>query len=120
MIGPDEGDAASKFCRLAMAEFGCRFWVFHSHFFPGPSVAGLVVLLTKEFTRLVMMAFVLAGPVAYFAMNRWLESFAYRVEVGPMVFVVALVSVLVIAWMSVSYQAFRAARANPVQSLKYE
>ena len=86
----------------------------------GASVPALVVLLSKEFIRLVFIAFVLAGPVAYFAMNRWLESFAYRVEVGPMVFVITLVSVLVIAWMSVSYQAIRAARANPVQSLRYE
>ena len=86
----------------------------------GASVSGLVVLLSKEFIRLVVIAFVVAAPLAYFGINRWLESFAYRVEVGPMVFVVALVSVLVIAWMSVSYQAFRAARVNPVQSLKYE
>jgi len=86
----------------------------------GASVPALVVLLSKEFIRLVVIAFVVAAPLAYFGINRWLESFAYRVEVGPMVFFVALVSVLVIAWLSVSYQAIRAARVNPVESLKYE
>ena len=86
----------------------------------GASVPSLVMLLSKEFTRLVVVAFVVAVPVAYLLMNRWLEAFAYRVEIGPMVFVVALLSVLLIAWLSVSYQALRAARVNPVQSLRYE
>ena len=86
----------------------------------GATAPGLVILLSKEFTRLVVVAFVVAVPVAYYGMNQWLEVFAYRVKIGPMVFFVALVSVLLIAWMSVGYQALRAARANPVQSLKYE
>lgn len=86
----------------------------------GATVPGLVVLLSREFTKLVIVAFVVAVPVAYFVMHQWLENFAYRIEIGPLVFVMTLVSVLLIAWLSVSYQAFRAARANPVHALRYE
>lgn len=86
----------------------------------GASVPGLMVLLSKEFARLVVVAFVIGAPVAYFAMNRWLEDFAYRVSIGPGVFLVAMLAVLLIAWLSVSYQALKAARVNPVLSLQYE
>lgn len=86
----------------------------------GASLPSLVVLLSKEFTRLVLLAFVLAAPLAYFVMHQWLTDFAYRVSMGPGVFAVAIMAVLVIAWLSVSYQALKAARANPVDSLQAE
>jgi hypothetical protein len=75
----------------------------------GSSVPGLVVLLSKDFTRLVMVAFVLAAPLAYFAVDRWLAKFEQHAEIGLWIFVVAGVATLLIALLSVSYQAVRAA-----------
>jgi len=86
----------------------------------GASVPAIVLLLSKEFTRLVVVAFVLAIPVAYLAMNRWLEDFAYRIDVSWPVFLAAGLAALLVALLSVGYQAFKAARVNPVVSLRYE
>ena len=86
----------------------------------GASVPGLAVLLSKDFAKLVLMAFVVAMPVAYLAMRRWLEGFAYRVEIGPGVFLLAGGLALLVALLTVSYQAVKAALADPVESLRYE
>ena len=86
----------------------------------GASVGSIVVLLSKEFTRLVLVAFVVAGPMAYLAMNRWLQDFAYRADIPGWIFVAAGLAALVIAWLTVSYQAIRSALKNPVESLRYE
>ena len=87
----------------------------------GASVAGIVLLLSKDFFRLILLAFVVAAPIAYLAMNRWLlETFAYQIEISWPVFLIAGLAALGIALLSVSYQAIRAALANPVESLRYE
>jgi putative ABC transport system permease protein len=86
----------------------------------GASVASLVALLCKEFTKLVALAFIVAAPIAYFAMNHWLENFAYRIEIGWAVFVLSALIALLIALLTVGYQAVKAANANPVKSLRYE
>jgi putative ABC transport system permease protein len=86
----------------------------------GASVSGIVVLLSKDFTRLVGIAFVVAAPVAYVVMNRWLEGFAYHIEVGAGVFIGVGVLAFAIAWLTVGYQSVRAALADPVDSLRYE
>lgn len=86
----------------------------------GASVTSIVVLLSKEFTRLVLVAAVVAFPLSYAAMTRWLESFAYRVDVHWYVFALAGLVALVVAWATVSYQSIRAAVADPVKSLRYE
>jgi putative ABC transport system permease protein len=86
----------------------------------GASVRQIVLLLSKEFTRLIAMAFVVAAPISYFAMNRWLQDFAYRTEINPFIFVLAGLLALVIAWLTVGYQALKAALANPVEALRYE
>ena len=86
----------------------------------GASIPSIVALLSKEFTYLVLAANLIAWPLAWYAMNRWLQSFAYRIELGPEVFVLGGVLALGIAWLTVSYQAIRAARANPVEALRYE
>ena len=86
----------------------------------GASVPSIVALLSKEFAGLVLAANLIAWPVAWYSMNRWLQSFAYRIELGPGAFVLGGLLALVIAWLTVSYQAIRAARANPVESLRYE
>jgi putative ABC transport system permease protein len=86
----------------------------------GASVPSIVVLLSKEFTYLVVAANLIAWPVGYFAMQQWLEGFAYRVELGPGAFVLGGLLALGIAWLTVSWQAVRAALANPVEALRYE
>ncbi len=86
----------------------------------GASVPGIVRLLAKEFMILVIVANLIALPVAYFAMSRWLQSFAYRMNIHPIIFVLAAVISFSIALITVSYQAIRAALANPVDSLRYE
>ena len=87
----------------------------------GASVAGIVLLLSKDFFRLIFLAFMVAAPIAYVAMNRWLlETFAYRIEISWQIFLIAGLTALLIALVTVSFQAVKAALANPVESLRYE
>ena len=86
----------------------------------GASVANIVRLLSKEIVILVVVAGVIAFPVAYLAISRWLETFAYRADITWAIFAFSGLLVLVIALATVSYQSLRAALANPVDSLKYE
>ena len=86
----------------------------------GASVTGLATLLSKDFLTLVLISFLVASPVAWWAMHSWLSDYSYRVPIQWWVFALAgLVSVL-IALATVSYQAIRAALANPVKSLRTE
>ena len=88
----------------------------------GASVGNIVILLSKEFTMLVGVAFVVAVPIAYFLMDRWLQAFAYRLDIVQAwwIFAAAGVAALLIAWLTVSYQSTRAALTNPVKALRYE
>jgi putative ABC transport system permease protein len=86
----------------------------------GASVGGVIGLLSKDFLRLVLVSAVLAFPLAWWAMHRWLQDFAYRITIGWEVFVLAGVVALGIAMLTVSFQALRAALANPVVSLRNE
>ncbi|GAB4031799.1 FtsX-like permease family protein [Spirosoma jeollabukense] len=86
----------------------------------GASVSSIVALLSKDFLTLVLIAIVLASPVAYYAMNRWLEDFAYRIEISGWVFAGAGLLAMVIALLTVSYQSIKAALVNPVKSLRSE
>ncbi|MGH7495165.1 MAG: ABC transporter permease [bacterium] len=86
----------------------------------GASVFQILVLLSKDFAKLVVAAAALAVPAAYFAMNRWLQNFAYRVEIDSWIFVLAGFTALLIALLTVSYHAFKVALTNPVEVLQYE
>ena len=86
----------------------------------GASVRQIVSMLSREFMVLVLIANVIAWPVAWYVMSRWLENFAYRIDLGIGVFILAGVLALVIALATVSYQAVKAATANPVEALRYE
>jgi putative ABC transport system permease protein len=86
----------------------------------GASVAGIVGLLSKDFVKLVLAANVIAWPVAYFAMNKWLQNFAYRIDISWWIFALASGLALLIALLTVSAQAIKAALANPVEALRYE
>ncbi len=86
----------------------------------GASVGGVVVLLSKEYVKWVVFANVIAWPLAYYFMRRWLEGFAYHIGLDVLVFIASGVLALVIALLTVSVQTIRAATANPVDSLRYE
>ncbi len=86
----------------------------------GASVFSVVRLLTDEFVILVALANLLAWPVAYFAMRQWLQDFAYRIEISWQVFALAGLAVLLLALVTVSWQAIKAALANPAAALRYE
>jgi putative ABC transport system permease protein len=86
----------------------------------GSTVSGIVTLLSKEFMQLVLIALLLAGPLAWWAMNTWLEGFDYHIEINIWVFVIAGLAAICIALMTVSFQAVKAAIANPVKSLRAE
>ena len=86
----------------------------------GARVGGIVTLLSKDFARLVLIASLIAFPVAWWAMEKWLQSFAYRVGISWWIFVVAGLLAILIALVTVSFQTIRAAVANPVRSLRSE
>ncbi len=86
----------------------------------GASVSGIVRMLSRDFLILVLIAAMIAFPVAWWAMNRWLSDFAYRIDIGWWVFVVAGIAAILIALLTVSFQAIKAAIANPVKSLRTE
>jgi len=86
----------------------------------GASVSGIVRMLSKDFIKLVLLAAVIAFPVAWWAMNRWLGDFAYRVHIGWWVFVVSGIAAMLIALLTVSFQAIKSAIASPVKSLRTE
>ncbi|MBO0948223.1 FtsX-like permease family protein [Fibrella forsythiae] len=86
----------------------------------GASVASILWLFNQEFVRLIAFAFLLAAPAAWWVMNQWLESFQYRINFGPAIFVIALLATVVVAVLTVSYQSIKAALVNPVKSLRSE
>lgn len=86
----------------------------------GASVTGITGLLAKDFLKLVLIAIVIASPIAYWAMNQWLADFAYRIDIQWWMFAATAAIAVFIAFMTVSYQSVRAALANPVQSLRSE
>ena len=86
----------------------------------GASVSGITFLVSKDFLRLVMIAFLIAAPVAWWAMYNWLKNYSYRVNIHWWVFAIAGCLSLLIALVTISYQAIRAAVANPVKSLRSE
>jgi putative ABC transport system permease protein len=86
----------------------------------GATTPGILVLLNKDFVTRVLIANLIAWPLAYYAVNKWLQNFAYRIHVNIWMFLGAGVLALLIALFTVSYQTFRAARSNPADSLRYE
>ncbi len=86
----------------------------------GAPLGSIVYQLSRDFAKLVVAANIIAWPVAYYFVERWLQNFAYRIDVGPSIFLTAAVVSLVIALLTVSYQSIKAAMMNPVESLRYE
>jgi predicted permease len=86
----------------------------------GASAGNIVYLLSKEFSLLIIIAFAIAGPIAYYIMHKWLENYTYRIPLGASVFIMAIVGSMIIAWITVGHRAIKAAIANPVKSLRTE
>ncbi|TSJ41106.1 FtsX-like permease family protein [Mucilaginibacter corticis] len=86
----------------------------------GASVAHIVYLFSREFTLLVMVAFAISAPIGWYLMNKWLESYTFRIKLGPGIFMLAIVLSVAIAWLTVGYKAVKAALVSPVKSLKSE
>jgi putative ABC transport system permease protein len=80
----------------------------------------IVMLLSKDFIKWALISNIIAWPIAYYAMNKWLTGFAYRIDIAISPFLLSGVLALIIAMVTVSFQSIKAARANPVESLKYE
>jgi putative ABC transport system permease protein len=86
----------------------------------GATIGSLVRLLSQDYLKLVMLSILIASPLAWWMMNRWLDDFAYRVDIAWWVFALAGMVALLIAFVTVGTQAFRAAVANPATSLRSE
>jgi putative ABC transport system permease protein len=86
----------------------------------GASVMDIVLMLTREFNVLVLIANAIAWPAAYFLMSEWLTRFAYPVSLHPLLFVVAAIGAFLIAWVTVASQAGKAAMIRPIHALRYE
>jgi putative ABC transport system permease protein len=86
----------------------------------GASVGNIVIILSKEITKWVLISNIFAWPVAYILMNRWLNNFVYRIDIGIGTFVLSGVAALIIAWLTVSYLSAKAASSDPVQALRQE
>jgi putative ABC transport system permease protein len=86
----------------------------------GASVNDIAVMLSKDFLKLVFISILIAFPIAWWAMNQWLQGFAYRITIGPGIFLIAGISVIFITLLTISFQSLKAAFANPVKNLRTE
>lgn len=86
----------------------------------GARVSAIVTMLSIEYVSMIVISSLIAWPAAYLLLDKWLSNFAYRISIDPGPFIIAAVSALVLGLMTVSYHAFKAATANPVEALKYE
>jgi ABC-type antimicrobial peptide transport system permease subunit len=86
----------------------------------GAPISDVVMMLSKEFTILIILAFAIASPIAWYFMHQWLQQYTYRILIGIWFFAATILGSLVIAWLTVGYTAIKAAVANPVKSLRTE
>ena len=86
----------------------------------GASVSNIVYLFSKEFLLLIIVAFFIAGPIAYYIMHKWLQDYTYRIPITPWIFLSAVAGSILVAWITVGHRAIKAAVANPVKSLRTE
>ena len=86
----------------------------------GASTSTITGLISKDFLKLVMIAFIIAAPLAWWFMNKWLQDYPYRIHIQWLVFVITGMAIIIMAFITVSFQAIKAAIANPVESLRTE
>jgi putative ABC transport system permease protein len=105
---------------MAMLTFNQRLKEISIRKVLGASVSGLIFLLLNDFTKLIIIAILIATPVAWWMMDRWLDNFIYQVGIHPMVFVISSLILLVISWITLSYFTLKTSRINPTETLKGE
>jgi putative ABC transport system permease protein len=105
---------------MAMLTFNQRLKEISIRKVLGASVSGLIFLLLNDFTKLILIAILIATPVAWWMMDRWLDNFIYQVGIHPMVFVISSLILLVISWITLSYFTLKTSRINPTETLKIE
>ncbi|MEX0662266.1 MAG: FtsX-like permease family protein [Balneolaceae bacterium] len=86
----------------------------------GASVNGIILLLSRDFAKLILISITIASPLAWFSLNKWLQNFAYRTELGIDIFLIAGGFALLVALLTVSWQSIKVALMNPVESLRSE
>jgi putative ABC transport system permease protein len=86
----------------------------------GASIGGIIFLLSKQFTKLILVSVILASPLAFYMMDYWLSDFAYRVDISWLWFLTSALAAIVIALLTITFQSVKAAMANPAKSLRYE
>ncbi len=86
----------------------------------GASISDIIYLFSKEFTILIILAFLVAAPIAYYMMSSWLENFVFKIPITPLVFILAILASVIIAWITVGYRSIKAAMMNPIKSLRTE
>jgi putative ABC transport system permease protein len=86
----------------------------------GASESTIVLLLSRDFMQLVLLANLIAWPVSYWVMKKWLQNYAFQIDISPWLFLLPTLLVLLIAFLTLSFQTLKAARTNPVNALKYE
>ena len=86
----------------------------------GASVESIVFLFSREYVKLILIGVVLASPAVWYLMNKWHETFTYKITIGPFVFVAGLALTLTVAILTVGYKSFKAAVVNPIRALRYE
>ncbi len=86
----------------------------------GAPISSILILLSREFTLLIGISFLLAAPIAWYFMQNWLKQYAYRINLGPELFIITILGSMLVAWATVGYTAIKAALANPAQSLRNE
>jgi hypothetical protein len=86
----------------------------------GASITSILVMFSKEFVQLILLAFALAAPAAYYVMSNWLQDFAFRITIGPLVFILAVSTTMLVSAITIGYRALRAATTNPADALRYE
>ncbi|HEY8780672.1 MAG TPA: ABC transporter permease [Mucilaginibacter sp.] len=86
----------------------------------GAPIMSIIGLFSKEFILLISIAFIIAGPIGYYSMHNWLQNYAYHIDIGPGIFLIAIAASVSVAAITISYQAIKAALANPINSLRSE
>ena len=86
----------------------------------GASISSLIILVSKQFMKLVLISFVFAWPLAYYLMKNWLNNYAFKIELNIWIFIISGIILIIITFLTILYQSINASRTNPVDSLKYE
>lgn len=86
----------------------------------GTSSMSIFIMLSREYIKWILLSIIIASPIAWFLMNKWLQEFAYQIDLGVDTFILAAILVLAIGLVTVGWQALKSANANPVEALRYE